>query len=52
MQSNKMLNYYDYRIPILILVLCGVISIFLTFKLKRLMKDRNSDWSCHQVSSP
>ncbi|MEX0981389.1 MAG: MFS transporter [Bacteroidales bacterium] len=35
MQSNKMLNYYDYRIPILILVLCGVISIFLAFKLKQ-----------------
>ncbi len=35
MQSNNMLNYYDYRIPILILVLCGVISIFLAFKLKK-----------------
>ena len=35
MQSNEMLNYYDYRIPILILVLCGVISIFLAFKLKQ-----------------
>jgi MFS family permease len=35
MQANQMLNYYDYRIPILILVLCGVISIFLAFKLKQ-----------------
>ena len=35
MQANEMLNYYDYRIPILILVLCGVISIFLAFKLKQ-----------------
>jgi hypothetical protein len=26
---------YDYTIPILILVLCGVISIFLAFKLKQ-----------------
>jgi MFS family permease len=26
---------YDYTIPILILVLCGVISIFLSFKLKQ-----------------
>jgi MFS family permease len=27
--------FYDYTIPILILVLCGVISIFLAFKLKQ-----------------
>ncbi|MBW6459677.1 MAG: MFS transporter [Bacteroidales bacterium] len=27
--------YYDYTIPILILVLCGIISIFLAFKLKQ-----------------
>jgi MFS family permease len=26
---------YDYTIPILVLVLCGVISIFLAFKLKQ-----------------
>ncbi len=35
MQANKMLNYYDYTIPILMLVVCGLISIFLAFKLKR-----------------
>ncbi len=35
MQANAMLNYYDYKIPILVLVLCGVISIFLSYKLKR-----------------
>ena len=35
MQSNGLLNYYDYKIPILLLVLCGVISIFLAFKLKQ-----------------
>jgi len=35
MQSNELLNYYDYKIPILILVLCGVISIFLAIQLKR-----------------
>lgn len=34
MQANEMLNYYDYKIPILLLVLCGVISIFLAYKLK------------------
>lgn len=27
--------FYDYTIPILILVLCGVISIFLSYKLKQ-----------------
>ncbi len=27
--------FYDYTIPILILVLCGIISIFLAFKLKQ-----------------
>ncbi len=27
--------YYDYTIPIFILVICGVISIFLAFALKR-----------------
>jgi MFS family permease len=35
MQANEMLNYYDYKIPILILVLCGFISIFLAFMLKK-----------------
>jgi MFS family permease len=34
MQANGLLNYYDYKIPILVLVLCGVISIFLAYKLK------------------
>lgn len=34
MQANGLLNYYDYKIPILILVLCGLISIFLAYKLK------------------
>jgi hypothetical protein len=35
MQVNGLLNYYDYKIPILLLVLCGVISIFLSYKLKQ-----------------
>ncbi len=35
MQANELLDYYDYQIPILILVLCGIISIFLAFQLKR-----------------
>ncbi len=35
MQANDLLNYYDYKIPVLVLVLCGVISIFLAFQLKR-----------------
>lgn len=35
MQSNGLLNYYDYKIPILVLVFCGLISIFLAFKLKQ-----------------
>jgi MFS family permease len=35
MQANNLLNYYDYKIPVLVLVLCGVISIFLAFQLKR-----------------
>jgi len=34
MQANGLLNYYDYTIPILVLVLCGLISIFLAYKLK------------------
>jgi MFS family permease len=34
MQANDLLNYYDYKIPILVLVLCGLISIFLAYKLK------------------
>ncbi len=32
---------YDYTIPILILVLCGVISIFLSFKLKQADRRQN-----------
>ncbi|MBS4014305.1 MAG: MFS transporter [Bacteroidetes bacterium] len=35
MQANDILKYYDYKIPILVLVFCGLISIFLAFKLKR-----------------
>ncbi len=35
MQANGLLKYYDYKIPILVLVFCGLISIFLAFKLKR-----------------
>jgi len=35
LQIAGSLPYYDYTIPILILVLCGVISIFLAFKLKQ-----------------
>ena len=35
MQSNELLDYYDYKIPILVLVFCGIISIFLAFQLKR-----------------
>jgi hypothetical protein len=27
--------FYDYKIPIFVLVFCGVISIFLSYKLKR-----------------
>jgi MFS family permease len=34
MQANDLLKYYDYKIPILVLVLCGIISIFLAYKLK------------------
>lgn len=34
MQANGLLNYYDYKIPIMVLVLCGLISIFLAYKLK------------------
>ncbi len=34
-QAIGALNYYDYRIPIFILVFCGVVSIFLAFKLKQ-----------------
>ncbi len=35
LQIAGSLPYYDYTIPILVLVLCGVISIFLAFKLKQ-----------------
>jgi MFS family permease len=34
-QANGLLDYYDYKIPILVLVLCGLISIFLAYKLKQ-----------------
>jgi MFS family permease len=34
-QAIGALNYYDYRIPIFILVFCGLVSIFLAFKLKQ-----------------
>jgi MFS family permease len=34
-QAIGALNYYDYRIPIFILVFCGLVSIFLSFKLKQ-----------------
>ena len=34
-QANGLLNFYDYTIPVLLLVLCGLISIFLAYKLKR-----------------
>jgi MFS family permease len=35
LQTLGELPYYDYTVPILILVACGVISIFLAFMLKR-----------------
>lgn len=35
LQLQGELPYYDYTIPILVLVLCGLISIFLAYKLKR-----------------
>ena len=35
MQNNGELPFYDYTIPILVLVLCGVVSIFLAYKLKK-----------------
>lgn len=35
MQAVDLLKFYDYRIPIFILVFCGLISIFLAFKLKQ-----------------
>ncbi len=34
-QAIGHLEYYDYRIPIFILVFCGIISIFLAYKLKQ-----------------
>ena len=40
MQIAGTLPYYDYTIPILVLVLCGVISIFLAFKLKQADKQQ------------
>jgi len=35
MQANELLNYYDYKIPVFLLVFCGIISIFLAFRLKQ-----------------
>ena len=35
MQANELLNYYDYKIPVFLLVFCGVVSIFLAFRLKQ-----------------
>ena len=35
MQMSGELPYYDYTIPILVLVLCGVVSIYLAYMLKR-----------------
>ncbi len=35
MQISGDLPYYDYTVPILVLVLCGVISIYLAYMLKR-----------------
>jgi len=32
---NKGEMFYDYTIPIAVLVVCGIISIFLAFKLKQ-----------------
>jgi len=41
--------YYDYTIPIFILVICGVISIFLSFLLKK--ADRNQGYGLELPSS-
>jgi MFS family permease len=40
MQINGELPYYDYTWPILMLVFCGIISIFLAFKLKQADKEQ------------
>ncbi|MFP4470931.1 MAG: MFS transporter [Bacteroidales bacterium] len=40
LQIQGELPYYDYTIPILVLVLCGVISIFLAYQLKRADKQQ------------
>lgn len=40
MQIKGELPYYDYKWPILTLVFCGVISIFLAFMLKRADKEQ------------
>ncbi len=40
MQIAGTLPYYDYTTPILVLVLCGVIAIFLAFKLKQADKQQ------------
>lgn len=34
-QANGLLPFYDYRIPIFILVFCGIVSIFLAYMLKK-----------------
>ncbi len=41
MQLKGDLPFYDYTIPIFILVICGVISIFLSFKLKQADRRQN-----------
>jgi hypothetical protein len=40
LQLEGALPYYDYTWPILMLVVCGVISIFLAFKLKQADKEQ------------
>ncbi|NHB67223.1 MFS transporter [Perlabentimonas gracilis] len=40
MQLSGELPYYDYTWPILMLVACGIISIFLAFKLKQADKEQ------------
>ena len=48
-QANALLSYYDYRIPIFILVFCGIVSIFLAFKLKQ--ADRRQGFGLELPSS-
>ncbi len=40
LQIEGSLPYYDYTWPILMLVVCGIISIFLAFKLKQADKEQ------------